>query len=173
MASAESREFDGQISSGDVDCSYMVTLYNSGRWFVTADFHDNGGILGDAFVLEFPVAGGRGIRLDHGTSALGAGDTLRMNDDGLDPFIREHWPAIRDTPLTAKLFVSPDIMTLVVGIFVGILAIGSVIAAGKFVSSDGKTVVGPCANQLPGDHGQCLQFRHVSEGDPGSSTITG
>jgi hypothetical protein len=170
MASVESREFNGQISAGDVDCSYRVTFYNSGRWFITADFHDNGDVLGDSFVLEFPVDGqGRGIVLDHGNSVLGPGKDVRMNRDGLDPFIRDHWLTIRSAPLTARLSASPDIATLIVTIGIVLTVVGIV----GFFASGRHVEAGPCPDQLPDDHGQCIQFRHTSEGDPGSPAITG
>jgi hypothetical protein len=169
MASVESREFNGQISAGDVDCSYRVTLYNSGRWFITADFHDNGDLLGDSFVLEFPVDGqDRGIVLDHGDSVLGPGKDVRMNRDGLDAVVRDHWPTIRSAPLTARLSASPDIQTLVVTILEVLTVVGIV----AFFAS-GPVEARPCPDQLPDDHGQCIQFRHTSEGDPGSPAITG
>ena len=170
MASVDSRELDGRISAGDVDCSYRVTLYNSGRWFITADFHDNGDILGDSFVLEFPVdGGGRGIVLDHGGSALGPGKDLRMNKDGLDPFIRDQWPTIRSAALTAKLSATPDIESLIVTILEVVTVVGII----TFFVSGKPVAAGPCPDQSPDDHGQCVQFRHTSEGDPGSPTITG
>jgi hypothetical protein len=172
MATVESREFTGAITAGDVDCSYRVTLYNSGRWFITADFTDNGDILGDSFLLEFPIEGqNRGLRLDHGGEVLGPGRTLRLNDDGLDEVIRDDWARIRSAALTAKLSASPDIATLVSTI----LAVVTVIGIVTFFAQGGPVAAGPCDGQPPDDHGQCVQFRHVSGGadDPGSSTLTG
>jgi hypothetical protein len=170
MASVDSRELDGRISAGDVDCSFRVTLYNSGRWFITADFHDNGTLLGDSFVLEFPLdGGGRGIVLDHGGSALGAGKDERMNKDGLDPLIRDHWPTIRSAQLTAKLTAAADIESLIVTILEVVAVVGII----TFFVSGKPVAAGPCPDQAPDDHGQCVQFRHTSEGGPGSPTITG
>src|SRR5579872_1357352 len=141
MATVESREFDGSISAGDVDCTYQVTLYNSGRWFITADFRDNGDLVGDFFVLDFPIDGqGRGLRLDHGDSALGHGQTDRMSANGLDEFIRNDWPRIRGAPLTAKLSASPDIGSIITVIATIAFGIGVI----AFVFGPGKVTAGPC-----------------------------
>jgi len=169
LLNVERRDYQGRITAGDVECSYDVTLHNSGRWFVTADFNDHGTVLGDFFVLDFAVDGGhRGIRLDHGDSALGAGDTLRMNDDGVDSWIRDHWETIRDAPLTAHLHASPDVASVISTIVLVVTGIGII----TFFASPGKVQADPCPDQPPDDHGQCIRFHKVSGngGDDGAGT---
>jgi hypothetical protein len=161
LATVETRELNGEVTAGDVDCSYRVTLYNSGRWFITADFKDNGDVLGDSFVLEIPFGQGRGIVLDHGSSILEPGDTLRMDDNGLDEFIRDHWTTIRQSSIRINLSASPDIGTLVRSIIAVITVVGIIV----FFATPGEVHARPCPDQLPDDHHQCLQFRKVSEGD--------
>jgi hypothetical protein len=169
LVSVESREFNNRITAGDVECSFQVTLYNSGRWFVTADFTDHGDILGDFFVLEFPVDGqNRGIQLGNDSPALGAGDTRRMTDNGLDPWIRDHWGEIRDAQLTARLSASPDVAALITTIILVVTVIGIV----AFFAGPGKVEAGPCPDQGTFDHGQCVQFRKVPASGTDSPPLT-
>jgi hypothetical protein len=164
LASVELREFNGQISAGDVECSYRVTLYNSGNWYITADFKDTGTLVGDFFVLDFLVKDHRGIRIDHGNEALGVDATFHVDDRGLDPFLREHWREIRDQPLTAKLSASPDVAGIISVIGSVFVAIGTAI----FFFFGGKVEGRSCPDQPGDEHRPCYEFRHVGEG-PGDT----
>lgn len=169
MATVERRDVNGHISAGDVECSYQVTLWNSGRWFITADFSDHGTFFGDFFTFQLEIAGqDRGIRLDRREEPLGHGDTLRMNDNGLDPWIRENWPTVRDRRISEHLSASPN----VAGIIEAVTAVVVFAAVLGFFAGSGKIGAGPCHDQSGFDHNQCMEF-HKSDSDPQTPVLTG
>lgn len=169
LATVERRDVNGKISAGDVECSYQVTLWNSGRWFITADFSDHGTFFGDFFTFQLEIAGqDRGIHLDRREEPLGAGDTLRMNDNGLDPWIRENWPTVRDGRISEHLSASPDITGIIEAV-TGIVVFAAVLG---FFASPGKTNAVPCPDQGDFDHNQCIRF-FKSENDPQTPVLTG
>jgi hypothetical protein len=76
---------------------------------------------------------------------------------------------IRDAPLTAKLTASPDVAEVISTILLVVTVIGVI----TFFIGPGKTEVGPCTDQPPDDHGQCVRFRKVSDADPGPAVPGG
>src|SRR5688572_19455201 len=60
------RHFSGQLSAGDVSCTWKMTIWQNGFWSVSADFHDGGTLAGDFFFAEFLLDKGRalGVKLE-------------------------------------------------------------------------------------------------------------
>jgi hypothetical protein len=156
MATVETREWRGHGTAGDVSVIYVVTMYSTGWWYLTADFRDDGDISGDAYLLEFKIDGqGRGIWVD---GQLDHGATMRRTERGNDPWLRDNWAHVRGIDLRGELSATPDLSTLIYAIVAPLIIIGAI----AFVVSPG-TRAQACPDQLPDDHSPCIQFTK----DPG------
>ena len=74
VASDGYRHFSGQISTGDVDCTWEMTVWQNGFWSVSADFHDGGTLTGDFFFLELLLDS------DHSVGARLEGSIINVFD---------------------------------------------------------------------------------------------
>jgi hypothetical protein len=98
------RQFNGQLSSGDVDCMWEMQVRQNGFWSVKGNFHDGGLLTGDFFFAEFlldqdyPI----GARLEGSILDITASRHLSLGKHGFDRRVRENWqkfegsgPAVR------------------------------------------------------------------------------
>lgn len=159
MVTVEQRDYSGSLTAGDVSCTYKVTLYNSGAWHVSADFHDDGDIAGDSFLLDLVLDEAHGIGTSL-TGDLGPGDTTTLGNKGIDPWIRDNWAALHTTPVKAHLHAQADVLEAILSVIGTALLIGA--AAYVFGGSHGVEAR-QCEAQGLDNHDQCVEFVRRSE----------
>jgi hypothetical protein len=86
------REFSGKLSTGDVICTWTMTVWKNGFWTVGADFHDGGILAGDFFFAEFLLdkGGSLGVKLEGSILNIVDSRNLTLMKDGSDRRIREN-----------------------------------------------------------------------------------
>src|SRR3989304_6692807 len=117
------RSFSGHISTGDVDCTWEMTVWQNGFWSVKADFHDDGVLAGDFFFAEFL------LDRDHAVGAKLEGSILNviesrhlsLSKDGSDRWVRENWHSFEGSGPSVRLHAAPSIGGMV-GSTVAVLA---------------------------------------------------
>lgn len=161
LIALEFRDHTAQIEAGDVSGHLKATIWNTGDWFFSAAFRDDGDIAGDSFTLEikFNAPGDKGARLD---GSLGAGEARDFKGQGNDPFIRENWHLFRNVGSEARLQVTPDVGGVIVGILFPVLV---VLTLGLVLVplADGSGELRRCRDQDPFNHDVCVE---VVPGDP-------
>lgn len=164
MAFVDSATRSGRLAAGDVSVDYVVTLWNTGDWFLSGTFSDDGWIVGDTFELQvlFDVAGDIGVWLD---GQIGAGDTRVKQRAGSDVVVRERWSEFRNASATARLEVTSQVGSVVVGglftVFVALaLGIGAVVEIVGGGGSTGRIETSRCTT---GEQARdlCYEVRHV------------
>lgn len=142
------RHFSGQLSSGDVDCTWEMTVWQNGFWSVKGDFHDGGLVAGDFFFAEFL------LNKDHSVGAKLEGSILNVIDsrhlsvskDGSDRWIRENWHKFEGSGPSVRLHAAPAIGQLVATPLVLLAAVPFVVFVVAFVVVGGVVVIGALAS---------------------------
>jgi hypothetical protein len=138
------RHFSGNLSTGDVHCTWEMTVWQNGFWSVKADFNDHGALAGDFFFAEFL------LDRDHAVGAKLEGSILNvitespnlsLSKDGSDRWVRENWHKFEASGPTVRLHAAPSVG----GIIVGNLLVLATVAF--FASSGGGA--GRCKDQDP------------------------
>ncbi len=149
-------DLTGRVAAGDVSCTYTVTVYSNGAWYITGDVHDDGDLFGDSFVLDFLLDQQHGVGKRF-TGELGAGDDTRITDQGIDPWIRDNFAAL--TRLRATIQVTPDVASIVEAVLL-VLAVAAVVS---FFAGPGKVEARQCTDRPFDNHDQCVEFHKVQE----------
>ncbi len=134
------RHFNGHLSTGDVDCTWEMTVWQNGFWSIKADFHDGGALAGDFFFAEFLLAGHDGVKgekLEGSILNVVESRHLSLSKEGADRFVRENWHKFEASGPTVRLHAAPSVGGIVVETFVVLAA-----AIGFFVSPAGKEFEG-------------------------------
>ena len=163
------RQFSGTISTGSVDCSWVLGLWQNGTWAAKGDFHDGGLVLGDFFALDFLLDS------DHGIGATLTGSILdpvesrhtSVSRNGNDPWLRDHWDRIATSGPTVLLHAAPAVGGLVTFVVIGIIAAAEVLFGGDNGSANGMTQT-PCSGWPDAPGSQDTTCVHVTLGPGGS-----
>lgn len=142
------RHFSGQISSGDVDCTWEMSVWQNGFWAARGDFHDGGLLAGDFFFAEFL------LNRDHSVGAKLEGSILNIIDsrhlsiskNGSDSWVRENWHTFEGSGPTVRLHAAPAVGQLVATPIVLLAAVPFVVFAAAFVVIGGVVVIGTLAS---------------------------
>lgn len=142
------RHFNGQLSTGDVDCTWEMTVWQNGFWSVKADFHDGGVLAGDFFFAEFL------LDRDHSVGAKLEGSILNviesrhlsLSKDGSDRWVRENWHKFEGSGPTVRLHAAPAIGQLVAAPLVVLAAVPYVVFVVGFVVVGGVVVIATLAS---------------------------
>jgi hypothetical protein len=114
IITGDPRRFNGQLSSGDVDCTWEMDIRQDGLWSVKGDFHDGGILAGDFFFAEFLLdeANPVGVRLEG--SILNVADSRHMSVEkrGVDPWVRTNWQKCEGSGPTVRLHAAPAVGSL-------------------------------------------------------------
>jgi hypothetical protein len=171
------RHFSGHLSTGDVDCTWEMTIWQNGFWSIKADFHDGGVVAGDFFFAEFLLAGdqgSKGEKLEGSILNVVESRHLSLSKDGSDRFVRENWHKFEASGPTVRLHAAPSVGGLVVGIFkvldavpsevyFAVVVVGSIALGGKRQMKrcpDGTTYL-----DLPGRDSPCIEIAALPQ-DP-------
>ncbi|MER8995033.1 MULTISPECIES: hypothetical protein [unclassified Mesorhizobium] len=103
------RRFTGDISSGDVDCSWEMQLWQNGFWSAHGDFHDGGTLTGDFFYLELLLDHDHsiGARLEgHIVDVIESRHTS-LSLEGSDRWVRDNWHKFESSGPTQRLHAAP------------------------------------------------------------------
>ena len=140
VSTTDVRHYSGKISTGDVDCSWVLTARQNGFWSVNADFRDNSIIAGDFFFVEFVFRGEqgiKGIKLEGSILSVVESRHLSLSSEGSDQFIRENWQIFEASGPTVRLHAAPAIGSLIGSSFVILGAVAVFVYGGgdKVVAS--------------------------------------
>ena len=104
------RQFNGKLSTGDVICTWKMTVSQNGFWSVSADFHDGGTVAGDFFFAEFLLDKGQalGVKLEGSILNIADSRSLSVSKDGSDRRIRENWHKFPGGP-SVRLHAAPSV----------------------------------------------------------------
>ncbi len=128
------RHFHGEISTGDVGCTWAMTVWQNGFWSVKGDFHDDGILAGDFFYAEFL------LDQDHHVGARLEGSILEIYDNerllslsknGSDRWIRENWHRFESSGPTVRLHATPAFGVYIVAGFIALAIAGGYIFGGS------------------------------------------
>jgi hypothetical protein len=147
------RHFSGNLSTGDVDCTWEMVVWQNGFWSVKGDFHDDGALAGDFFFAEFL------LDRDHAVGARIEGSILNIFDsrhlsvskDGSDRWVRENWHKFEASGPTVRLHAAPAIGQLIAVPFIALAAVPFVVFFGIFVAglaSGGKKRAKRCDDSI-------------------------
>ncbi len=157
------RHFSGQLSAGDVDCTWEMMVWQNGFWSVKGDFHDGGTLAGDFFNVEFLLDTDHGVGTGLKGSILDVWDSrhISVSNDGSDSWIRENWHKIEGSGPTVTMYAAPAVGMIVEKI---LIALAIVVAAAIAGSGKSKYEARRCPDDPWRDPGQpCIQFVPVNE----------
>jgi hypothetical protein len=140
VASDGVRHFSGKITTGDVDCTWDMSVWQNGFWSVKGDFHEGGTLAGDFFFAEFLLDKDHsvGARLEGSILNVVESRHLTVRKDGSDRWIRENWDKFEGRGPTVRLHAAPAIGELVATPLVALAAVPSVV----FVVAGAVVIVG-------------------------------
>jgi hypothetical protein len=117
VASDGVRHFTGKITTGDVDCTWDMSVWQNGFWSVKGDFHEGGTLAGDFFFAEFLLDKDHsvGARLEGSILNVVESRHLTVRKDGSDRWIRENWDKFEASGPSVRLHAAPSLGGIVVG----------------------------------------------------------
>lgn len=158
------RRFSGQISNGDVDCTWEMTVWQNGFWTVKADFHDGGVLAGDFFFAEFLLGADDpvGVKLEGSILSVMESRHLALRKEGSDRRVRENWHTFEASGPKVRLHVALSIGGIVVSTFVVLAATTVFIFSPAGDATADRFGMGRCDDQDPNGPA-CV---HASLGGP-------
>lgn len=137
------RHFSGKLSTGDVDCTWEMTVWQNGFWSVKADFHDGGTLAGGFFFAEFLLDRDHAVGTKLEGSILNVIESrhLSLSKDGSDRRVRENWHKFESTGPSVRLHAAPAIGQLVAAPLVVLNAVPFVAFVVGFVVVGGVVVI--------------------------------
>lgn len=137
------RHFNGQLSAGDVSCTWKMTLWQNGFWSVSADFHDGGTLAGDFFFAEFLLDKGRalGVKLEGSILNIVDSRSLTLRKQGSDSRVRENWHRFAESGPSVRLHAATAVGGLVATPIVALAAAPAIVFVAAFVVVGGAIVI--------------------------------
>jgi hypothetical protein len=123
------REFSGNISTGDVDCTWLMHVWQNGFWSAQGQFHDGGTVAGDFFFLDLLLDHDHSIGAKLEGSILNVLDSrhLEVDKNGSDSWIRDNWSTFESSGPTVRLHAAPAVGDLVALPLIALAAVPSVV----------------------------------------------
>ncbi len=178
------RHFSGQLSAGDVSCTWKMTIWQNGFWSVSADFHDGGTLAGDFFFAEFLLDKGRalGVKLEGSILDIIDSRSLTLGKQGSDRRIRESWHSFAESGPSVRLRAAPAVGALVATPILALAATPFVVFFAAFAVVGGAIIIGHAARggtwrpqpcREPSEtSAACIEFVPVEPPrDPGSPAL--
>jgi hypothetical protein len=151
VATDDVRNFSGEISTGDVSCSWQMTVCQNGFWSVNGDFSDDGILTGDFFYAEFRLGGDHhsvGARLEGSILNIVDSRHLSVAKSGSDPWVRENWHSFEASGPSVTLHAAPAIGGLIY-VPLTALAIAAYVYFKSWSGAGDSFVTRPCEEQGP------------------------
>jgi hypothetical protein len=170
VATDDFRHFSGQISTGDVDSTWEMDVWQNGFWSAKSDFHDGGTVAGDFFFLELLLDRDHSVGARLEGSILNVADSrhLSLSNDGSDRWIRENWHKIEGSGPTVRLHAAPAIGEIVATPFVALAAVPYVVIVVAFVVVVGGSVISTLASGGTFRARRCSDLPNTLDNQPSS-----